>query len=150
MIPDEELTVRLRRLESADWSSPQPGAVHQRHQTANAALAAALLLLGGLGGAVVVSATLPETEVQALQGVFNQGQPLYCSGLDDMTLEQADRHIRNMGYVVFWQIEQGDATTIAEAPPLSGTIAGGVVTAERTILIVVDPSGTDRNAAPGC
>lgn len=150
MIPDDDLSARLRRLESADWSSPRPSTAHRRHQMANAALVAALLLLGGLGGAVVVSTTLPETGVRTLPGVFDQGQPLHCIGLDDMTLAQADRHIRDLGFEVSWQIERGDATTIADAPPLSGTIAGGVATSEHTILIVVDPTGTERNAAPGC
>lgn len=149
MISDDELAGRLRRLESAEWTI-RATAQHRQHRILPAVLAAALLLLGGLGGAFVASVSTPETDVRSAPGVFSAGQPLYCSGLDAMTLAEADQYLRARGYTVFWQIEKGDATTVADAPPPAGTIAGGVLTAPLTILIVVDPTGTERNAAPAC
>jgi len=150
MTTDQELAERLRRLEGAEWATAGSTMSRRRPRVGVAAFAAGLVLLGGLGGAIVAGVTRSESDVRSLPGVFNEGQPLHCSGLDEMTLAEADQYVSGLGYTVFWQIERGDATTIADAPPPAGTIAGGVVTSDSTILLVVDPTGTERNAAPRC
>jgi len=82
---------------------------------------------------------------------FAEGQPLYCSGLDDMTLAEADRYLREWGFTVYWQIERGAATTVETAPPATGIIAAGVAFDAHTVQIVVVPAGSPEwHVAPSC
>lgn len=148
---ETRLKVGLEELQDADWSLESRAHRGPRIRRSLSVLGAIVATVAALGGAFTLGANLPDDSgVHAALGVFSEGQPLYCSGLDRMSLADADRVVRARGLSVFWQIEQGDATVIAEVPPESGTIAGGVMTDLSTVLIVVDPTGEVRNAAPSC
>jgi hypothetical protein len=149
---EDDIQARMRRLEDTNWKS-EPIQVRPERPFAISLLTivASIGLLAGLGGGYVIGANPPTVPgVHSAPGIFSEGQPLHCSGLDGMSLSDADRSVRAKGYIVFWQIERGDATTMSAVPPTEGSIAGGVLTDDNTVVIVVDPTGTVRNSAPSC
>lgn len=149
---EDDLKARIRRLEDTDWKSERMQARPERpFAIPILTIGAAMGLLAGLGGGYVIGANPPTVPaVRSGPGIFNEGQPLHCSGLDGMSLSDADRFVRAKGYILFWQIERGDATTMSAVPPAEGSIAAGVLTDANTVVIVVDPTSEVRNAAPSC
>lgn len=150
---DAALRDGLRTLEETQWSAKaRHGATRRGGRRLLVTMVAGVALVAVAGASLAVGAIrLGDSGVRSAPGVFSEGQPLHCSGLDEMTLADADRFVRARGFTVFWQIENPAGEAVMSAvPPATGSIAGGVLTDHGTIVIVIDPSGERYGAAPRC
>jgi len=154
---DQMLGQQLQALEQQVpvTGGPPPRVPHRgpRARTVLVGVAAALVLAGG---AAVAGGALNAT---SRPGAFNPGQPLHCSGIAAMTPRQADRWLRDHGYVVTWQVEDRtpgvpkgqQKSSQSTTPPTEGLIAGAVITDPgRHELIVVVETGVGALGTDDC
>lgn len=71
-------------------------------------------------------------------GLFDAGQPLYCSGVQAMSPPVGDQYLEARGYTVTWQVENRDAMTsqLTDTPPETGHIIEGVLHDQHLLLVV--------------
>jgi hypothetical protein len=136
---DRQLRTRLVRLEAAApvGTPPSLGRVPRLRSRVGGiavAVAATLLVTGvAVGGIAVIS-----NAVTGHEGLFNAGQPLHCSGVNEMSPSVAQQWLTERGYSVTWQIEDQEAHTSLQAavPPTSGYIIEGVLKGNQLTLVV--------------
>lgn len=118
----------LLALEGTHWSATPLRRAPGRggRMLVRVALAVTTLAVVAGGTFVVGAVRLGESDVRSAPGVFDAGQPLHCSGLDELTLADADRAVRAPGFTVMWQIENpaGDPV-MAAVPPATGSSPAG-------------------------
>jgi hypothetical protein len=136
---DGQLRTRLVRLEAAAPAGAPPslGRVPRlRSRVGGIALAVAATLL--VTGVAVGGIALVSNGVIGHEGLFNPGQPLHCSGVNEMSPSVAQQWLTDRGYIVTWQIEDQDARTSQQAaiPPTSGYIIEGVLKGNQLTLVV--------------
>ena len=149
---DGQLRTRLARLEAAAPAAAPPSLgkvprLRSRVGGIAVAVAATLLVTGvAVGGIALVS-----NGVTGHEGLFNPGQPLHCSGVNEMSPSVAQPWLTERGYSVTWQIEDQDAHTSQQAavPPSSGYIIEGVLKGNQLTLVVETGSAArPANIAP--
>lgn len=148
---DEDLGARRRAMESGERIRDP------RRSTRRSVIpvAAVSLLIGAVLGAGAGYATaanvVVRTDVQQAESAFNKGQPLYCSGIEDLPLREASQWLRDRGYTVTWQLERFPGEPqISETPPDEGVIVNGGMVDARTIAMVVVPSGSPEKHVSVC
>lgn len=136
---DGQLNTRLARLEAAAPAGAPPSlgrVARLRSRVGGIALAVAATLL--VTGVAVGGIALVSNGVIGHEGLFNPGQPLHCSGVNEMSPSVAQQWLTERGYSVTWQIEDQDARTSQQAavPPTSGYIIEGVLKGNQLTLVV--------------
>ena len=131
---DEILSYRLKKLEESLPDEPST----KRRQPVRLSLATtgAIAAVALLAGVVVGSG--PLSGVHGSDGLFNPGQPLQCTRIQQMSPTEASAILANMGYIVTWQVEDQDAGTSKQTQrvPADGYIIDGVVQGKMMVLVV--------------
>lgn len=159
---DDELERRLRatyadRAEraaiAADHDSDVPETTRPDRSTARRG-ATAILAAAVLAGCAWAGLEMASTPVE---GAFNPGQPLHCSGIESMTPREAQQELERRGYIVDWQYhpEQG-APAVRERPPEEAVIIEVTLTDDRALVLAEGSLPTDplhqrrRNGETNC
>jgi hypothetical protein len=133
---DTRLAERLARLE-ASLPPPHPQGIARDRGPARlvwVALAVALIMAFG-GGVAARELVLDRGWTDS--GLFTRGGALYCSGLQHMAPRDAAPILRQLGYVVTWQVDDratGESYQSSE-PPAGGYVDEGIQKGKQMIIV---------------
>jgi len=132
------------RLQAFEASVPVVGGPPSRRPRVSRgrvalALAAVALVAGGATASGVF-------EVRGVEGAFNPGQPLHCTGVANMTPRDAAKWLVSHGYDVTWQVEdttpgvpKGQQESYqTKVAPVVGSIAGAAITGGHEMIVVIE------------
>lgn len=147
---DGRLRDRLQQMEDTmpDLISTPRGRNPLRWSLPAVALVAALGIAAGAAGATAIQFA---TSGGPTPGVFSADGPLYCTRIQQMTPQEADPLLRQLGYAVTWQLEDRDARTSTRSttPPSDGYIVEGVIVG-RDLTLVVERGKDVQQVADPC
>lgn len=141
---DAELRTRLTALEQS-VVVPESNPSRWTWVRRSAVIVGAVVVVGaGAAGATAVGRQV--FEAQPAVGLFSPEGLLSCSGVWDMTPEEAEDYLADRGYTVVWQVERphADHPAINDEPPKQGYIIEGVADGNEITLVVE----TGPDAAP--
>ena len=151
---EDRLRERLERLTLAIPVDPpamsartdRAGAPWRARSWRAIALTAALVALVSLGtAAVLLEIGHPSTSTSA----FAAGEPLHCSGVDQLSPRDAAAWLADRGMEVRWQVEERAQRTFdhTAGPPDRGAIIDALALPDGTLLVLVD-AGRDAPLPP--
>ena len=133
---DARLSERLARLEA---SLPPPGRrANTEGPRSNRLLWPAMVVTLALAfGGGVAARQLVLDRGWTDSGLFTRGGALYCSGLQHLAPRDAAPILRQLGYVVTWQVddrETGDSYQSSE-PPAGGYVDEGIQKGQQLVIV---------------
>lgn len=134
---DTRLRTRLTTLEQSVVVRPSARSRRTSWLRRLGVVAGAVVVVGaGAAGATAVGRQVFEAEPAV--GLFAPTGLLECSGVWDMTPEEAEAYLADRGYSVVWQIERPDADhpVVKDEPPKQGYIIEGVADGDEITLVV--------------
>jgi hypothetical protein len=151
---DDRLRERLERLTAAVPVAPHVQrspvrSVRPRRSWRVALAATGLILVVSLGA---TAAILELNRPSSSPGAFAPGQPLHCSGVDQLAPRDAERWLAARGFQVQWQVEDrsGGTSSTGSTAPDSGSITNALALPDGTLIVIVDLSRSEPLAPRPC
>lgn len=143
---DAQLSERLARLEASLPPAGRLASAKDRRPTRLLWPVMAVTLVVAFGGGVAARQLVLDRGWTD-SGLFTRGGALYCSGLQHMAPRDAAPILRQLGYVVTWQVDDratGESYQSAD-PPAGGYVDEGIQKGKQ--LVIVAPQH-DRGPIP--
>ncbi|MBS3940274.1 MAG: hypothetical protein KG028_04860 [Actinobacteria bacterium] len=81
----------------------------------------------------------PNISISEAENLFDPGGLLHCSGLHDMTPDEAEVYLESRGFRVAWQYWTAEEGAVLRRPPADALIGNAMLQADDEILVFAEP-----------